>query len=1009
MEFRVLGPLDVVVGGASLGLTGLRERCLLAALLIDEGRVVPLARLVDAVWDGRPPENAGKQVRNCVSGLRRRLREAGVTTEPISSHPAGYVLTVGADVLDRDRFNALVVQGRRAASAGMLEDAVARMREALALWRGPALAGLSGRTLQAAAAGLDEQRLTVLQECLDYEVALGRGAGLVAELSTLVGEHPLRERLRAVLMRALHRSGRRTEALDVYREGRRLLVSETGLEPGQELRDLERAILTDDGPTGEACAEPVSARWAVVVERPAQLPASVPAFTGRDPELTELDELLSSAGGGTIVVSAIAGAGGVGKTALAVHWAHRVRDQFPDGQIYVDLRGYALTPPMRTIDALALLLRALGVPAERLPVDVDEATALYRSRLAGRRILVVLDNAADPDQVRPLLPGNPACVVLVTSRSSLAGLVAREGARPLALGVLSPAEAYALLVRLLGDRRVAAEPAAARDLARGCAYLPLALRIAAAHLQSRPRRRIAEYVAELRQDDGLSALAVDGDPHTAVRVTFDISYARLEPETRRLFRLMGLVPGPDVTAEAIAASADVPVADCARGLARLASAHLVDEVAAGRFGAHDLLRRYAAEVVQREESEEVRRRATERLLAWYLRTVDAAAGVLYPEILRLPDRTTGAPPVFDDATAALAWLDAERRNLVAAIQVATDHGPRRSAWLLADALRGYFHLRMSTVEWDFVAHAGAAAADLDGDVAAHAAARLSLGDLYWRISRYPAAIEHYALAATLAGQAGWDRGQGAVHGNLGNVYQQSGRLAQAAENYRAALAIAERTGWVTGQAANLDNLGAVYAEMGRLSEAAEHLEGAVRLFQANGSAFAEGVCRTNLGEVQHARGCAAEAEHQLTAALVLHRRVGNRGGEAETLRMLAVLHADGDRLGDAVDLATSALKLARDAGDRRYEADALNTLANLDHRRGHAARAADRHREALALARAIGNTYSEVEALIGLATVGPPDDARVSAEQALLVARSVGYRLLEQRAGDALAAVAPTG
>jgi DNA-binding SARP family transcriptional activator/Flp pilus assembly protein TadD len=998
VEFRILGPLEIVVRGEPVRLDRPLERKVLAALLIDVDHVVPIDRIIDAVWDDTAPDTAGKQIRNCVSRLRQRLSAAGVPDPLILTEPSGYLLRLGGALLDARTFQAAVDAARRLAAADRRAEAVAELRAALALWRGPALAGLGGWAIEAAAAALDEQRVTAHEECLEHELALGQGPELVAELSRLVAEHPLRERPRGQLMLALSRAGRRNDALEVYRQGRQVLVDELGLEPGSRLQELERAILLDD----QRLAADPAPRPQVV---PGQLPADVSAFAGRYTDLRLLDaQVPGEEPSGGVPVSVICGAAGVGKTALAVHWAHRVRTRFPDGQLHVNLRGYASRPVMEAAEALALFLGALGVPPDRMPVDVDEAAAMYRSLLAGRRVLVVLDHAAAAEQVRPLLPGSPGCQVVVTSRDRLDGLVARDGARVLRLDVLAEPEAYTLLAEILGPDRAAAEPQATRDLARLCAYLPLALRIAAAQLAGRPRR-IASLVEELVAGNGLAVLAVPDDAQTAVRAAFDLSYATLQPETRRLFRLLGLTPGHDVTAPALAAFAGVTPAQAGRELDRLASAHLVDEAQEGRFSCHDLLRQYAAERARREDDESALRAGTGRLAQWYARQADAAAHLLYPEILRLPAHHAPEPvPAMPDAPAALAWLDAERANLIALLGLPADRCPRPVVWGLSDALRGYFHLRMHTVDWRTVARAGLAAAERDGALAAQAAARLSLGDLHWRISSYGEAVEHYTHAARLAAEAHWPRGRGAVLGNLGNVYQQSGRLDLAARNYRQALEIAEQTGSVTLRAANLENLGEVYWELGRLDDAATHARRALDFM--SGGRFAEGVALTTLGEVCHALGRFGEAAEHLSRALTLHRTVGNRGGEAETLRVLALIARDEGRTAEALDLAGTALDLAREAGDRRYQADALNTVATVQAARGDEDEALANHRLALALAREVGNRYPEVEALTGLAAgyhrLGQPEEARRYADQALAVAREVGYGLLLERAAAVL-------
>ena len=990
MRFRILGPLQTFVDGEELRLGRSREQRVLAALLLHAGRVVPLARLVEAVWDGDPPDSAGKLVRNCVSTLRQRLGDPAA----IATEPAGYLLRVAEGELDADEFRAGVARAREHAGAGDLAAAATRLREALAWWRGPALAGITGRLIEAGAAALDEQRLAALEECLSFELELGRGPELVAELSALVAEHPLRERPRGQLMLALHRAGRRTDALEVYRRGRVLLVGELGLEPGAELRELERAILTGDRrltAPGGAARRPV----------PAQLPADVEGFTGRDGYLAELDAVLAGAASGP-PAAVLTGAPGVGKTALAVHWAHRVRGYFPDGQLYVNLNGYGGGAPVRPVDALARFLTALGVAGEQVPVELDAAAARYRSLLSDRRVLVVLDNAATVAQVRPLLPGHPGCAVLVTGRDRLGGLVAREGARLLTLDVLSPAEAHHLLARAVGAQRTAGEPAAVAELVRLCARLPLALRVAAAHLTERPHRRIGTYVSGLAGGDRVGRLAVDGDEQSAVRSAFDLSYAALPEDARRAFRHLGLVPGPDVTVPAVAALAGATEPEAARWLDRLAVAHLVEEHAEGRYTFHDLLREYAADRAGAEDTDAARAAATGRLFDWYRQRVAAAAAGLYPEILRLPATAPAGPP-FPDAAAALAWLDAERANLVAAAV----HGPPPVGWALSDLLRGYFHQRMSTVDWLAVARAGRAAAEHDGNLPARAAAELSLGDLHWRLSRYPDAIAHYQRAATLAEKAGWRHGHGAVLGNLGNVYQQSGALDQAAEHYRQALAVAEELGWTVGVSANLENLGTVCWEAGRLAEAVGYATRAVAICRETGFRFAEAVTLTGLGEVCHALGRPGEARDHLDRALALHREVGNRGGEAETVRLLAVLHRDAGEHGRAREVAQEALALTRAAGDRRYEADTLTTLGTIEDAAGNPDAARAHHAAALALAREIGNRYPEVEAHLGLARayrrLGRPDAARSHAQDGLALARATGYRLLESRARAELA------
>ncbi|HVQ91156.1 MAG TPA: AfsR/SARP family transcriptional regulator, partial [Mycobacteriales bacterium] len=668
MRFRVLGPLRVWDGAGWSPVRAAQQRVVLAVLLAEAGRPVTKDRLVDEIWGDRPPPSAVGIVQDYVRQLRRLV--GGGTRGPLVTRGPGYELGLADDELDAAAFDRLAAAGRRELAAGRLADGARQLADGLALWQGPALADVpASPTVATHAARLDRSRLAAAEERLGAQLDLGRHSEVLGELDRLIGEHPLQERLRAQLMLALYRCGRRSEALTAYRGAREVLVAELGLEPGRELRELQRAILADDprltAPTPFADlarpAQPAQPARPAQPDRqpgpaeagagrgtPAQLPAAVAAFTGRDRHLRELDGLLATGAAArppVLVISTIAGAAGVGKTALAVHWARRVAGAFPDGQLHVNLRGHAAGPPVRPLEALAGFLHALGVPPADVPSEVEQAAALYRSVLAGKRVLVVLDNARHPDQVRPLLPSEPGCLVIVTSRDQLGGLVARDGAVRLALDVLTPAEARLLLARLLGADRVAAEPLAAAELAELCGRLPLALRIAAANLGAAPRTTIARYTSQLAAGDRLAALEVDGDPQASVRAAFELSYRDLPGAAQRLFRLLGLVPGPDLTPPAAAALAAVPVEQAARLLDRLAAAHLVEHRVPGRYGCHDLLRRYAAERAGSDDPAADRQAALGRLVDFYLHSVAAAAERLYPHLLRPPlDRPAVAAP-----------------------------------------------------------------------------------------------------------------------------------------------------------------------------------------------------------------------------------------------------------------------------------------------------------------------------------------------------------------------------
>jgi DNA-binding SARP family transcriptional activator/tetratricopeptide (TPR) repeat protein len=1094
MRFRVLGPLEVWDGSRRVPVGGPQQRALLAVLLLNANRVVPVEQLVAYLWGERPPATARGLLQGCVAQLRRAL-PAGAASQPLVTRPPGYLLRVEPGELDLDRFEELVAAAEKTATAGRAEAlgaASALLAEALALWHGPALGGVPPATREARAASLEERRLGVLERRIDLDLRLGRQADLVGELRTLVREHPLRERPWAQLMVALAGTDRQAEALAAYRELRAILVDELGIEPATTLQQLERTVLagenalatylgeappaavtpTSPGPVvpaprgsvapaqpgpvvvaprgSVAPAPPASVAAAPPAPVPAQLPAAVTAFTGRDEQLARLDGLIGAdpsrlvagepgmlVGGGpgavvggedgaavAVPVVVVSGTAGVGKTALAVHWGQRVRGRFPDGQLYVDLRGYASAPPLRPVDALAGFLPALGVPAERVPADPEQAAALYRTLLADRRVLVVLDNARDVEQVRPLLPGSPGCLVLVTSRDTLTGLVARDGAHPIGLDVLAAGEARALLDRLLGPARTAAEPAATADLADRCGRLPLALRIAAAHLLAHPARTIADQVKALSGGDRLAALAVPGDEATAVRAAFALSYAALDPAARRLFRLLGLVPGPDVTPPAATAlagadgsvpgsGATVPAAlagaDVAGLLERLAEAHLLARSGGDRYAFHDLLRLYAIERAGAEETAEERAAALARLDGWYLATADAAARRLYPDKPRLPLPPLPAVAGFADRAAAVRWLDAERPNLVAAVRQAAQRGPRPVAWLLADALRGYLWLRMDTVDWLVLAEAALAAATAAGDGSGRAAAHLSLADVHRCQGRYDRAIEHYSRAAELCERAGWSAGQAAVLGNLGNAYFWLGRLDEAAGHYRRALALARRDGLLPSQAVRLGNLGLVYWLLGRLRDAADQHQQALDLHRRLNDHANEAVDLANLGETWHGLGDLDRAVELATAALELHHEVGDQRTEAETLTVLAAAHRDAGRHRQALELARTAVALAQDAGDLPFEASARNTLGSVHSCRSDHQQALDEHRRGLALAEQTGTHHPRMVALVGLAgahlALGHSEEAEAHAHLALTLAGPGGFRVVEGQAHAALAAV----
>jgi DNA-binding SARP family transcriptional activator len=579
-EFRVLGPLEVTCAGRAVPIGAGKQRVVLAALLVRANQTVSVDRLIEHLWHDRQPAGARDTLYAYVMRLRKALVAGGLPAGLIQTAGSGYTIEVEPGSLDLHRYRDLVGRAGAADTAGDLATESALLRGALDLWRGEVLANVPSESLVQEMAPLLEERWQVWERRVDVDLRLGRAGELVGPLRALVEEHPARERFWAQLMLALYRSGRQAEALDAYRTVSAFLADELGVDPGADLRSTHRAILT-----GEE---------AVVVPRPAttpaQLPPAPPDFVGRADLVDRVCALLSGDRASAAVT--VSGSPGVGKSALALRVAHRLSGRFPDGQLYADL-GAEEQP-------LPRFLGALGVPPDRVPAAPDEQERLYRSRLAGRRVLVVLDNASAAGQVLPLLTGDPTCPVLVTSRHTLPTLAAFHGARPVPVDVLTPAEARDLLAGMLGDDLVAAEPAAVAELARLCEYLPLALRIAAARLITRPWPRVADYVLELRADDRLSALAIDGDTGS-VRAAIDDSYTALDPDLRRFFRQLSLIPAGELTLRAVAALAGLGADQARRRLDRLASVNLLQHSAAGRYRFRALIREYAALTARQED------------------------------------------------------------------------------------------------------------------------------------------------------------------------------------------------------------------------------------------------------------------------------------------------------------------------------------------------------------------------------------------------------------------------
>ena len=911
MWFAILGPLQILDGQRSLDVPGRRQRVLLAALLLRAGTPVPPGPLAEMVWDGNPPPGADVTLRAHVKRLRITLGpRAGAR---LVTRPGGYLLEAGEDEADVLRFRSLCRSGSAALRNNAWGRAHTLLVEAAELWRGEFLADIRSDSLRRDE-GLDLEalRLDAEEWRIDAALHLGRHAEVVSALQSLTRQYPLREAFRGQLMLALYRSGRPAEALAAYQDAREALVVELGVEPGPGLRELQQTILSSAPALVPRPAE--SSEGGLQHRTPRDLPPAVRGFTGRDAELETLTRILADAdlgAAGTVVISAIGGAGGVGKTALALHWAHQVAGRFGDGQLYVNLRGFASDGvPVTPAEAIRTFLDALGVPAERIPPAPDAQAALYRSLLAERKLLIVLDNARDEQQVRPLLPASPGSLVLVTSRNQLAGLAAADAARLVSLDVLPHPEAVQLLATRLGPDRAAAEPAALNEIASLCGHLPLALTVVAARAASRPSFALSALAAELRDSAGRLDVLDTGDPSASVREVFSWSYQQLSPEAARMFRLLGLHPGPDWTDLAAASLAARPATETRRLLRGLTRAHLISEHVPGRYAFHDLLRAYASDQARDTDDEEERDAATERILDYYLHSGAAAALVLSsshePVVLARPSPGT-VPAHPGSYRTALAWFKAENQVLLAAVALAAESGRDTHAWQLPWAMTPFLLTRGHYQERAAILRTALDSGIRLGDLAAQAVsgrllacARADLGDHDQAFLSFSDSLELYRRLGNRHGEARVFQNLTALHERIGRASgDRAGSGAAALRTGGQALKLFQSIGDKAMEAVALCDLGSSYALAGDYQRARACCLEALDLAQ---NPVDEALIWNNLSEAEYQLGDFSEAADCAQRALNIYR---------ETDKPLLVAQALAT-LGDA-RLALGELALAREA------------------------------------------------------------------------------------------------
>jgi DNA-binding SARP family transcriptional activator/tetratricopeptide (TPR) repeat protein/DNA-binding XRE family transcriptional regulator len=978
----VLGPLSVRRGDAPVDVSAPLRRDLLGLLAVQNHHVVTVAEIVEVLWGDDPPATYPSQIAAIAAALRQCLepeRSSRAPSRVLVRTGPGYRLDLDDAQFDLARFERLV---REAADCGDPVEALTAYRRALDLWRGPVLAG--------AGAGLDQhpvvvsvgrRLVTTTVAFADLALAHGDPGQALPVLHRAVAQHPLHEGLAARLMRVLAGTGEHAAALSVFAGLRDELDRELGIAPGAATIAVRDDLL----------------RRAV----PTHLPRDVPAFTGRREEMASLDLLRHDLGedeGQPPAVCVIGGPPGVGKTALATHWARLNRSHFPDGQLYLDLQGFG--PASQVVDpadAIAGLLEALGVPAARQPTLPSARIGHYRTALTGRRVLVVLDNARDAEQVRPLLPGSPGCLVLVTSRSRMSGLVVTEAAHALTLESLTDQEAMDLLARRIGAARIVADRPAAEEIVERCAGLPLALAIVAARALLRPAVALSRIAVELRGHRRLAALAVDAgaDARADLSAVFTWSYEALPAEAQRCFRLIGFAPGPTIAVASAAALIDRP--DARSLLDHLVHAQLIVERDDDRYVMHDLLRDYAHQFAVATDADGERSAALRRLGDHLVVTADAAVTRAYPERLRVPlplPAPAGAAPRFDGERQALEWVHAELPNLAAAATHAAEHGPHRTAWLLADILRAYFWAGHGAGQAVVVADAALRSARADEDLLVQAAAGLCLGQAYYRQARYRESVDQLRLAGTLAEEVGWQLGQAEAVSNIGDVLAISGSTDAADRYYRQALDIQERLGLLAGAAGELNSLTVAATLAGDLGQARRHAMRALELARQARSVYEEATALGNLGELDRYTADLDDALDRMRTAIALNEQIDRPVWVAANLDSLAAVHRDRGEFDAALHQAESAHTLIQQLNRPHIEACILNTLGTVALLRGRPGEAADRHRRALALAEQADDHAATGFALLGLGRA-EQGEALTTLRRALDLSRAHRYPLLE--------------
>jgi DNA-binding SARP family transcriptional activator/tetratricopeptide (TPR) repeat protein len=924
MRFRVLGPVGAVADGRPVPTGRPRQQAILGFLLLNRNSLVSTDSLVTALWEDNGPSTARNQVQTDLSILRRLIRSAG-SPDLIRSRPTGYTIELADGQLDLDDFTAKIRAARQAADPA---EAAGLLRSALAQWTGTPLGGIRAPYAAPHRVHLEEQRLQAHERLFDLELRRGRHAEATSELFGLLQQYPLRERLVGQLMTALYRDGRQLDALKTARSLRFALAEQYGLDPGRGLVELEQAILSGDPELDLAAEQPAKTRPpsgagtspGIPIGRgpvPKQLPRDLHGMTGRPDQLARLGELLDGQPGeGGFAVVVLTGMAGAGKTTLAVHFAHRIAGQFPDGQLYVNLRGFdANSTWLRPADVLRGFLVALGEEPQRLPDDQEALAGLYRTRMAGRRMFVVLDNARDAEQVRPLLPGDPRCAVLVTSRSRLLGLIATDAAEIITVAALTTEQALDLMASRLGPERVNAEPRAAASIAAHCGMLPLALAIVTANAASQPAVPLATIARDLLSaHPRLGAFSVDGEP-ADVATIFSWSCSTLSEGAARLFQDLGSHPIPEISFEAAASLAGLPRPGARALLAELAQASLITECTEGRFTMHDLLHAYASEQSRRAGRGSGSVAATQRLADHYLHSAILAGRLFQPgrKPLAVSEPCAGVMIAgLAGQDAALRWLQNEDRALIATVTQADGRGIDRQVWQLAWCLSAYLHLQGRRNDSLMVQHAAVEAAGRLGDPHARAFSHRGLGQALTTVQDHAEAELQFQLAEELFAEIGDLTGEALVLQMRADLHSVQGHHRKALAMFRRALQMYEDGGNILGRAAALNNTAVQYVQLGRYREALAAATASLAVYTSRGDAHGAAAAYDTIGSAHHGRGELGSARLHFGHALRINRDAGQRYIEASTLQRLSEVHVSACDRAAAISALEQALAILQE-------------------------------------------------------------------------------------------------